>query len=135
MNQQVISIVMLVGMLILMYLLLIRPQRRQEKQVNEMRSKLKVGDEVITIGGFFGRIVRVKDEVLTLQLGGDGVKVEVAKWAISKVAEPADKKEAAKKDEKKEEKKEEPKGNAEAVRPKSLRKADRKAEEQDDKTE
>ena len=132
MNQQVVSIVMLVGMLILMYLLLIRPQRRQEKQVAEMRSKLKVGDEVITIGGFFGRVVKIKDEVLTLQLGGDGTKVEVAKWAISKVADPADRKAPADpKAAPKEEKKEEPKGNAEAVRPKSLKKAERKEESEE----
>ena len=130
MNQQIVSIVMLVGMLVLMYLLLIRPQRRQEKQVAEMRSKLKVGDEVITIGGYFGRIVKVKDEVITLQLSGDGVKVEVAKWAISKVAEPSDRKvDTTAKAAPKEEKKEEPKGNAEAVRPKSLKKAVKKAEQ------
>ncbi len=131
MNQQVVSIVMLVGMLVLMYLLLIRPQRRQEKKVAEMRNSLKVGDEIITIGGFFAKVVRIKDEVVTLQFA-DGTKVEAAKWAISKVAEAADRKAAAgtpNAPAAKEEKGEEKKANAEAVRPKSLKKAERKAED------
>ncbi len=128
MNQQVVSIVMLLGMLILMYLLLIRPQRKQEKRVTEMRNNLKVGDEIITIGGFFAKIVRIKDEVITLQFA-DGTKVEAAKWAISKVAEASDRKGETKAAAKEEAKEEPKKGNAEAVRPKSLKKADRKPEE------
>ena len=129
MNQQIVSIVMLVGMLILMYLLLIRPQRKQEKRVNEMRANLKVGDEIITIGGFFARIVKIKDEVVTLQFA-DGTKVEAAKWAISKVAEASDRKAAPDAKAAPKEEKEEPKGNAEAVRPKSLKKAERKNDEE-----
>lgn len=131
-QQQVVSIVMLVGMLILMYLLLIRPQRKQEKQVAEMRSSLKVGDEVVTIGGYFGRIVKIKDEVITLQLAGDGVKVEVAKWAISKKAEAADRKAGEAKAAPKEEAPVEEKGSVDAARPKSLKKPAKKAEASDE---
>ena len=124
-SQQLVSIAMLVGMLILMYLLLIRPQKKQEKIVNEMRNSLQVGDDILTIGGFFGRIVKIKDEVITLQLAGDGTKVEVAKWAISKKAEPSDRKvsePAAKSQKTDKQSAPEKKASTNTARPKELKK-------------
>lgn len=50
-----------------------------------MRNAVKVGDEVITIGGICGKIVKTKDETLTIQVGADKTKFEVMRWAISKV--------------------------------------------------
>ena len=55
----------LVLLLVIMYFLLIRPQKKREKQVNEMRSNVRVGDEIITIGGICGKVVKTKDESLT----------------------------------------------------------------------
>ena len=77
------QIVMLVALFAIMYFLLIRPQKKQEKQVREMRSALKVGDDIVTIGGICGKIVRVKDNRLTIQVGADKTKFDIDKWAVS----------------------------------------------------
>lgn len=73
-----------------MYFFMIRPQRKQEKQVNEMRNNLMVGDEVTTNGGIIGRVVHVKDDIVTLETGADRVKIKVRKWAISTVDKKID---------------------------------------------
>ena len=81
------QIVMLVALFAIMYFLLIRPQKKQEKQVREMRSALKVGDDIVTIGGICGKIVRVKDNRLTIQVGADKTKFDIEKWAVSRLDE------------------------------------------------
>lgn len=75
----------LVLLFFIMYFLLIRPQKKREKAVNAMRGAIKVGDEVITIGGICGKIVKTKDETLTIQVGADKTKFEIMRWAVSKV--------------------------------------------------
>lgn len=77
----------LVLLLVVMYFLLIRPQKKREKEVNAMRSGVQVGDEIITIGGICGKIVKTKDESLVIQVGADKVKFEIMRWAVSKVVE------------------------------------------------
>ena len=77
----------LVLLVFIMYVLLIRPQKRKEKAINAMRSSIKVGDDVITIGGIYGKVTRVRDESLTIQVGADRTKIEVTRWAISKLVE------------------------------------------------
>lgn len=79
----------LVLLLVVMYFLLIRPQKKREKQVNEMRNSVRVGDEIITIGGICGKVVKTKDESLVIQVGADKVKFEVMRWSVSKVVESA----------------------------------------------
>lgn len=79
------QIIILVGFIGLMYFLLIRPQKKKEKEVKQMRNTLSVGDEVITIGGICGKIVKTKDQTLILQVGADKVKFEVTRWSISSV--------------------------------------------------
>ena len=68
-----------------MYFFMIRPQKKQEKQVADMRNNLMVGDEVTTSGGILGRVVHIKDDVVTLETGADRVKIKVRKWAIATV--------------------------------------------------
>lgn len=75
----------LVLLIVLMYFLLIRPQKKREKETSEMRNSIRVGDEVVTIGGICGRIVKTKDDTLVIEVGADKVKFEVMRWAISKV--------------------------------------------------
>lgn len=77
----------LILLLVVMYFLLIRPQRKREKNINEMRSRVQVGDEIITIGGICGKVVKTKDESLIIQVGADKVKFEIMRWAVSKVVE------------------------------------------------
>lgn len=74
-------------LIVIMYFLLIRPQRKREKSVNEMRKNLQVGDEIITIGGICGKIVKTKDETIVVQVGADKVKFEMMRWSVSKVVE------------------------------------------------
>lgn len=84
---QLSMILPLVILLLVMYFLLIRPQKKREKEVNAMRSGVQVGDEIITIGGICGKIVKTKDESLVIQVGADKVKFEIMRWAVSKVVE------------------------------------------------
>ncbi len=79
------QMLILVAFIILMYFMLIRPQKKKEKSINEMRNSLRVGDEVVTIGGICGKIVKTKDDSLILQVGADKVKFEVMRWSISSV--------------------------------------------------
>ncbi len=79
------SILMLVLIIVVMYFLLIRPQKKKEKAINEMRNAIKAGDEIVTIGGICGKIVKTKDESLVIQVGADKVKFEIMRWAVSKV--------------------------------------------------
>ena len=80
----ILPLILLIG---IMYFLLIRPQKKREKEVNAMRSSVQVGDEIITIGGICGKIVKTKDESLVIQVGADKVKFEIMRWAVSKVVE------------------------------------------------
>ena len=70
-------------MIVLFYFLLIRPENKRKKQVNEMRSSLQVGDEITTIGGVVGKNVSIKDDVIVIETGADRVRVELARWAVS----------------------------------------------------
>ena len=64
------------------YFLMIRPQKKQEKEVNNMRNALVVGDEITTIGGIIGKIVSIKDETLVLETSRDGTKIRILKSAV-----------------------------------------------------
>lgn len=88
-GSMITTLLPLVLLLVVMYFLLIRPQKKREKQVNEMRSNVRVGDEIITIGGICGKVVKTKDESLVIQVGADKVKFEVMRWSVSKVVESA----------------------------------------------
>ncbi len=75
----------IVILFVLMYFLMIRPQRKKDKQIKDMRNSLTVGDEIITIGGLCGKIVKTKDETIVVQVGADKVKFEMMRWAVSSV--------------------------------------------------
>ncbi len=62
-------LIMLVVMFAIFYFILIRPQKKKEKELKNMLAALKVGDEVATIGGIHGKIVRIKDELFVLESG------------------------------------------------------------------
>lgn len=77
------EIAMIVVMIAVMYFMLIRPENKKKKAAEEMRSSLKVGDEITTIGGIVGTVCAVKDKTVVLETGADRVRVEFTKWAIS----------------------------------------------------
>lgn len=78
-------LIMLVAMLGVSYFLLIRPQRKKDKEATEMRNSLQIGDVVVTIGGIVGIVTSIKDDMLVLETGSDRNKVRVKKWAIQTV--------------------------------------------------
>ena len=91
MNSQTLTMfVPLILLIVAMYFLLIRPQKKREREVNNMRANLHVGDEIVTIGGICGKIVKTKDESIVIQVGADKVKMEMMKWSVSKVVNPAE---------------------------------------------
>ena len=85
-NGQLISqLAILVVFIVLMYFILIKPQKKKDKEVQDMRSNIQVGDEIVTIGGILGRVVKTKDDSIVIQVGADKTKMEIKKWAISTV--------------------------------------------------
>ena len=91
--------IMMVLMIAIFYFMLIRPENKRKKEAEQMRSSVKTGDKITTIGGIIGTVVSVKDEKFVMETGADQVRIELAKWAIStnETAEAAAK-EKAKKD-------------------------------------
>ena len=75
--------VMLVGILVIGYFFIIRPQKKQEKEANALRNSLQVGDEITTIGGIVGRVVTVKDDSLIIETGAERNRIKIMRWAIS----------------------------------------------------
>lgn len=72
---------------VVFYFILIRPQRKKDKQVKEMLNNLKAGDRICTIGGIYGTIVGIKDDTVTLSVGRDNTNMVIARWGIRSVEE------------------------------------------------
>ena len=82
---QLQGLILPIGFLVIFYFIAIRPQRKRDKEIKEMRGNLKVGDEVITIGGIRGKVTVVKEDYITLEIGSAKNKVEFTKWAVGSV--------------------------------------------------
>ena len=97
------SIIMIVAMIAVFYFLMIRPENKRKKEAEQMRSAVKTGDEITTIGGIVGKVVNVKDDKIVIETSADQVRIELAKWAISsnETAAAAAKAEAKKRQEEK----------------------------------
>lgn len=80
-----VSIIMLVALVVVMYFVMIRPSKKQEKEQKNMLSNLQVGDEITTIGGIIGRIVSIKEETLVLETSHDRTHIRILKSAVSRV--------------------------------------------------
>lgn len=88
--QQLNGLILPIGFLVIFYIFAIRPQKKKEKQVQEMRSALRTGDEVVTIGGICGKIIKVKEDIVTIEVGTAKTKLDVTKWAIGSVTNKKD---------------------------------------------
>ena len=77
------SLIMIGVMILVFYLILIRPESKRKKKAEAMRNSLQVGDNITTIGGITGTICAVKDKTLVMETGADRVRIEFAKWAVS----------------------------------------------------
>ena len=74
---------MLLIIVAVFYFMLIRPEKKRKKEAENMRSAMKVGDRITTIGGITGTVVSVKDEHFVIETGADQVRIELCKWALS----------------------------------------------------
>lgn len=81
--MQLSSIIMLVLLLLVFYFMLIRPENKRKKEAEQMRSGLKKGDRVTTIGGIIGKIVKVDEDTIVIETSEDRVRLELTKWAVS----------------------------------------------------
>ena len=79
------TIMMIVLMIAIFYFLMIRPENKRKKQAEEMRSALKKGDWLTTIGGVYGRVVAITDRTVVIETSEDRVRVEFLKSAIGQV--------------------------------------------------
>jgi len=82
------TIIMLVLIFVVMWFFMIRPQRKQQKELQAFRDGLKKGDKVVTAGGIYGTVVEIKETTLLLEIDKD-VKIRVAKTSVSKDFESA----------------------------------------------
>ena len=80
------SLLIMVGwiavMLGVMYFIMIRPQRKKQKEEKLMRENLQVGDEVLTIGGIYGRVISLKEDSMIIESKSDHSKLTIARWAL-----------------------------------------------------
>ena len=77
----------LILIFVVFWFMMIRPQRKKDKQVKEMLNNLKAGDRICTIGGIYGTITGIQDDTVTLSVGRDNMSMVVARWAIRSVEE------------------------------------------------
>ena len=73
----------MVLMLVVFYFMLIRPENKRKKEAEEMRSSIKNGDVIVTIGGITGTVVDVKEKKFVIETGADRVRIEFEKFALS----------------------------------------------------
>lgn len=77
------SILLMVALFGIMYFVMIRPQRKRQKEEREMRSSLEIGDEIITIGGIVGKVVTIREQDIMIVTGPDKTKMNVQRWAVN----------------------------------------------------
>lgn len=73
----------LIVMLALLYFLMIRPQKKKEKETKQMQDNIEIGDEIVTIGGIVGLVIRKGDDNVVIETGGEKNKMRIKLWAIS----------------------------------------------------
>ena len=95
--SMITSVIMIVGMIAVMYFLMIRPENKRKKEAEEMRSSLKNGDKITTIGGIVGTVVDVKEDKFVIETSADRVRMEFVKWALSTNESAAERAKEAKK--------------------------------------
>ncbi len=76
-------LISLVVMFVLLYFLMIRPQRKKEKETKAMQDNIQIGDEIVTIGGIVGFVVRRGDDNVVIETGGEKNKMRIKLWAVS----------------------------------------------------
>lgn len=75
--------IMLALIFVVMWFFMIRPQRKQQKELQNFRDSLKKGDKVVTIGGIYGTVTEIKNEIVYIEIDNN-VKIRVSKNALVK---------------------------------------------------
>lgn len=73
------------AVMLIMYFMMIRPQKKKDKQLSDMRNSLDIGDGITTIGGIIGRVVALKDDTVVIETGTDRTRIRFKRWAIQDV--------------------------------------------------
>ena len=81
-RKKLYSIIIIVLFAVIVYFMMIRPQKKQEKETRDMRDNLQVGDEIITIGGVYGRVISLKEDTIVVESISDHSKLTIARWAL-----------------------------------------------------
>ncbi|MDY2986331.1 MAG: preprotein translocase subunit YajC [Peptoniphilus sp.] len=76
----------LILMMIVFYFLLIRPQKKKQNEIQSMRNNIKIGDDVITIGGIMGKVLLVKEDYVVIETSSTKTRLDVMKWGIGSLA-------------------------------------------------
>lgn len=74
--------VWIIVMVAMFYFMIIRPQKKKEQEDRKLRNSLAVGDQIVTIGGFTGRVLDVKEDEVVFETGAARTRLTVKKWAI-----------------------------------------------------
>ena len=82
MGNSWVMIVYIIVIGALFYFMLIRPQKKKQKAEEKLRNSLQIGDEILTIGGFYGKVVSLKEDSIVIESQLDHSKQKIAKWAI-----------------------------------------------------
>ena len=81
-QSMILMIVWLAVIFGAMYFIMIRPQRKKQKEEKKMRDNLQVGDEIVTIGGIYGRVISLKEETIVIEAANDPNKLTIARWGV-----------------------------------------------------
>ena len=80
-----ITMIVLLVVMVAMFFFTSRSNKKQEKQAQDMRDSLSVGDEITTIGGIIGKIVSIKEETMIIETGRDHTRIRLLKTAVRTV--------------------------------------------------
>ena len=80
------ELILPIGMFAILYFFMIRPQKKQQEKKEEMISNLRVGDNIITIGGIHGVVNVVKEDMITIETSSTKTRLDVSKWAVGTVS-------------------------------------------------
>ena len=88
-GSMITMLIPLAMLALVFYFFIYRPQKKQEKETADMRNSIELGDIIVTAGGIIGMVVKVKDDMLLIETGGDRTKIQLQKWAVHSVIEKA----------------------------------------------
>ena len=78
----VYMVVTMVMLIVVFYFFILRPQKKKEKEAQELKASLQVGDEIVTIGGIYGRVISLKEDTIVIESVSDHSKITIARWAL-----------------------------------------------------